>query len=139
MNSKHDPANVTFDAYDCEEWFKKGKESADILPTPPLEGNEEKVKERVGMKILTPNKQLTKIPVLLALIKAENDSYKTKKRNQMNCVSTLSTQQNQQSFLQFNKVVITMRATVKDNKLLITTEPKTIHFDLPRCWQKFEA
>ena len=37
---------------------------------PLVEGDEKEVKEGNGLKILTPNKLLTRIPVLLALIKA---------------------------------------------------------------------
>ena len=44
---------------------------------PPLEGDEE-VKEGKGLKILTPNKLLTRLPILLAQIKARNNSYKLK-------------------------------------------------------------
>ena len=44
----------------------------------PPEGDEEKVKEGKIMKILTPNKLLTRPPVLLAQMKAENNSYKLK-------------------------------------------------------------
>ena len=40
---------------------------------PPLEGDEEEVKEVKGLKILTPNKLLTRIPTLLAQIKAGNN------------------------------------------------------------------
>ena len=45
---------------------------------PPLEGDEE-VKEGKGLKVLTPNKLLTRRPILLAQIKARNTSYKLKK------------------------------------------------------------
>ena len=45
---------------------------------PPLEGDEEKVKEGKGLKILTSNKLLTRLPILLAQIKAGNNSYKLK-------------------------------------------------------------
>ena len=45
---------------------------------PPLAGDEEKVKERKGLKILTPNKLLTRIPILLAQIKSGNNSNKLK-------------------------------------------------------------
>ena len=45
---------------------------------PPLERVEE-VKEGKGLKILTPNKLLTRLPILLAQIKAGNNSYKFKK------------------------------------------------------------
>ena len=34
------------------------------------------MKERIGLKILTPNKLLTRLPVLLAKIKAGNNSNK---------------------------------------------------------------
>ena len=44
---------------------------------PPLEGDE-RVKEGKGLKIITPNKLLTRLPILLALIKAGNNSYKFK-------------------------------------------------------------
>ena len=43
---------------------------------PPLEGDEQEVKGGKGFKILTPNKLLTGLPVLLAQIKAGNNSYK---------------------------------------------------------------
>ena len=45
---------------------------------PPLEGDEEEVKEGKGLKILTGNKLLPRLPVLLAQIKAGNNSYKLK-------------------------------------------------------------
>ena len=44
---------------------------------PPLEGDK-KVREGEGFKILTPNKLLTKLLILLAQIKAGNNSYKLK-------------------------------------------------------------
>ena len=43
---------------------------------PPLEVDE--VKEEAGLKILTPNKLLTRLPKILAQIKAGNNSYKLK-------------------------------------------------------------
>ena len=44
---------------------------------PQLDDDEE-VKEGIGLKILTPNKLLTRLPILLAQIKAGNNSYKLK-------------------------------------------------------------
>ena len=41
------------------------EESVDLSDMPPPEGNEE-VKERRGLKILTPNKLLTRFSILLA-------------------------------------------------------------------------
>ena len=43
----------------------------------PLEGDEE-VKEGKGLKMLNPNKLLFKFPILLAQVKAGNDSNKLK-------------------------------------------------------------
>ena len=45
---------------------------------PPLEGDEEEVRERKGIKILMPNKLLTRLPILLAQIKFENNLHKLK-------------------------------------------------------------
>ena len=53
------------------------KKSVDVSGTPTLEGDEE-VKEGKGLKILTPNKLLTRFPILLAQIKAGNNSYELK-------------------------------------------------------------
>ena len=43
-----------------------------------LEGDEEKGKDGTGIKILTPNKLLSRLPVLLAQKKAGNTSYTLK-------------------------------------------------------------
>ena len=43
-----------------------------------LEGEEEEVKQGKILNFLTPNKLLTRLPVLLAQIKAENNSNKLK-------------------------------------------------------------
>ena len=45
---------------------------------PPLEGDEEEVKERKGSKSLTLNKLLTRLPILLQQIKVGNNLYKLK-------------------------------------------------------------
>ena len=41
---------------------------------PPLEGDEEQVKEGKGLKILSPNKLLTRLPITLTQTKAGNNS-----------------------------------------------------------------
>ena len=43
---------------------------------PSLEGGEEEVKEGKGLKILTPNKLLTRLPVLSVQIKAGNNLHR---------------------------------------------------------------
>ena len=55
------------------EWTDQ-EESTDLLPMPVLEGDE--VKEGKGLKMLTPSKVLSKLPISLAQIKAGNNSYK---------------------------------------------------------------
>ena len=40
--------------------------------------DDEEVKEGTGLKILTPNKLLTRLPISLAQIKSGNNSYKLK-------------------------------------------------------------
>ena len=54
---------------DKEELSNK-EESTGVPSMPPL--------EKTGLKILTPNKLLTRLPILLAQIKAGNNSYKLK-------------------------------------------------------------
>ena len=45
----------------------------------PLEGDEEEIKEGKRLKILTPNKLSIRLPILLAQIKAGNNSNKLKR------------------------------------------------------------
>ena len=45
---------------------------------PAEQVKEGKVKERKGLKVLTPNRLLTRLPILLAQIKDGNNSYKLK-------------------------------------------------------------
>ena len=47
----------------------------------PLLDGDEKVKNRKRLKTSTPNRLLTRLPVLLAQIKAGNNSHKLKKKN----------------------------------------------------------
>ena len=96
MKHKYDPTKLLlFEVDNYDFWFeneessditrKSDKEgssdttikrdeklSADLSDIPPLEGDEE-VKERKELKILTPNKLFTRLPVLLAKIKAGNN------------------------------------------------------------------
>ena len=56
----------------------------------PLEGEEE-VKEGKGLKVLTPNKLWTRFSILLAQIKAGNNSYKLKMKSNKYCIFCIST------------------------------------------------
>ena len=82
--------NLFLETYDYNVWFENEEltdvasrksdkeESEDLSDMPPLEGDEEEAKEGKILKILIPNKLLTRFPVLLAQIKAGNNSYKLK-------------------------------------------------------------
>ena len=55
------------------------EDDEDLSDMPPLEGEEEEeVKEEKGLKILTLNKLLTRLPILVAQTKAGNNSNKLK-------------------------------------------------------------
>ena len=58
----------------------------------PLEGDEKEEIKGKEIKILTPNRLLSRLPILFAQIKAGNNSCKLKKRNQTNTTFFVSTQ-----------------------------------------------
>ena len=80
LDQEFKPINLKLKDYDYGGWFTEeeldDEEKLDELP--PLEGNEEEVKEGKGLKILTPNKLLIRFPTLLAQIKTGSNSYKLK-------------------------------------------------------------
>ena len=94
MNTKYHPIQIILQLIWyiwLFNWFEK-EESADttqkndekekptdILFMPQVE-NDDEVKEIKGIKLLTPNKILTRFPLLLAQIKAGNNSYKQKSK-----------------------------------------------------------
>ena len=57
---------------------KSGKEESVELSDMPRLAGDEKVKEGKRLKSLTPNKLLTRLAMLLAQIKARNNSYQLK-------------------------------------------------------------
>ena len=83
MGDKYDPINLYLETYSYGGWYENEeltdkKESVDLCDMPTLEGDEEEIKEGKGLKILTPNKLPTRLPILLAQIKAGNNSNKLK-------------------------------------------------------------
>ena len=81
LDFKFMPINLNINGNDCNQFYKKISDDhydsdvfIDISDIPPLEGDEEEVKERKGLKILTPNKLLTRLPILLVQIKGGNNS-----------------------------------------------------------------
>ena len=69
------PKNLKLEDYDYDGWFTEeelhNEERLDDMP--PLEGDKEEAKEGKGLKILTLNKSLTRLPILLAQIKARKN------------------------------------------------------------------
>ena len=84
LDDKYDPKELFLEGYDYSVWSENNEESidkeesTDVPLMPPLEGDEEEVKHGKGLKILMPNKLLTRLPILLAQVKAGNNSYKLK-------------------------------------------------------------
>ena len=82
---------------------KEEPEDDDLPPMPPLEGDQEEVKKGKGLTILTPNKLLTSLPVLLAQIKAGNNSYKLK--NEIRQIVYLLYQHNKSTKNVYNNLI----------------------------------
>ena len=61
---------------DCDDYEEE--EYVDLSDIPPQNSDEEEVKEGKGLRILKSSKLLTGLPILLAQIKAENNSNKLK-------------------------------------------------------------
>ena len=59
--------------------YDEGDNSDEFIDIRPLDDYEEELKEGKGLKVLTPNKLLTRLPILLAQIKAGNNSFKFEK------------------------------------------------------------
>ena len=87
LGNKYDPINLFCEiimmSYNYDVWFqseespdttKTDEKSTDLKPMPLLEGDEEEIKEGKGLKILTSNKLLSILPLLLTQRKAGNNS-----------------------------------------------------------------
>ena len=114
IDNKYDPSKLFLKVYKYDTLYKEDEEKSTLQPEktipervklrkqkvddedlsnmPTLEGNEEEVKEGKGLKIIVQNKLLTRIPILLAQIKAGNNSSKLK--NEMRQIPYLLYQQN---------------------------------------------
>ena len=88
MVDKNDPENLFLEGYGYSVWSENKEESTekeeptdnwesvDLSDMPPLERDKEEVKEGTGLKILTPNKFLTRLQILL--VQARNNLNKLK-------------------------------------------------------------
>ena len=106
-------------------------EVADLLPTVQLEVDKQ-VKKGKGLKILTPNKLLTSLHLLLAQTKAARNSYKLKIKIRQ--ILHLLDQHNKitKKNATFNLIFIIIAVNIGDNKLVVAKEPKTFHVDIPK-------
>ena len=74
------------EGYNRDDWFKneestdKTRSYKDKSDMPPLEGDEQEVKEGQELKILTLNELLTGLPIIIAQLKARNNLYKLKNK-----------------------------------------------------------
>ena len=82
---------------------KEEREYDNLPPMPPLEGDKKELKEKKGLKILTPNKLLTNLLVLFAQIKAGNNSYKL--RTEIRQIVYLLYQHNKITKKLYNKLI----------------------------------
>ena len=75
-NKKCNPKTLKLEDYGSDEWFTAeeldDEEKSDDMT--PLEGDEKEVRKGKGRKILTSNKLLTRLPILLPQIKARHNS-----------------------------------------------------------------
>ena len=87
---------------DKERLDEFDKESLDILNIPVLE-RDKKVKEGKGLKMLTQNKLLTRLPILLAQTKTDN--YLDKLKNEIRQILYLLYQHNKITKNVFNNLI----------------------------------
>ena len=78
LGNVYKSTNLFFETYNYDARYENEEstdkeESTDLFDMPSLEGDEE-INKRKRIKILTPNKFLTRIPILLAQIKSGNNS-----------------------------------------------------------------
>ena len=79
MGNKYGPINLILETYNYNIWFENEESDdttsrkSDLSDMPPIEGDKEEVKEGKGLKILTPNKLLIILPILLVQTKARNN------------------------------------------------------------------
>ena len=77
-----DISDLFLDDYDYDDWFVPPVAGDEKVPPMSLpEGEEDEKTEEKGLNVLTPNKLLTRLPILLAQIKAGNNSCKLKKES----------------------------------------------------------
>ena len=133
LSNKYDPITLFIETYNYDVWFENEEssdtrkydkeESVNLSDMPPLEDDGE-VKEGKGLKILTANKLLTRRPVLLAKIKAGNNSYKL--NNEIRQILYLLYQHNKITKKDYNNLI---KLKIMEQIMITIRGPKTFYFD----------
>ena len=110
---KYIPKMFFLEPYDYNEQFKNAeltdtKEYTDkeVSDMSPLEGDKEEVKKAKGLKMLTPNKLLTSLPILFAKMKAGNNLKKLK--NEIRQILYLFYQHNKMTKHFYNNLIMSL-------------------------------
>ena len=142
FGKKYDPENLFLEEHDYslrsenKEESTDKEESIDFSDMPPQGGDEEEVREGKGIQILTPNKLLTRLKMLLAQIKAGNNSYKLK--NEIRQILHLLYQYNGITKKVYNnliKSIIIMEENIMmEVNMIVVRDPKPFcfNFDWPK-------
>ena len=91
-----------------------------IPPFPWIERDKEKIKEGKEINMLTPNILLTRLPILLAKIKAGNNSNKLKNQISIYFINIINSQK---TFQYFNQVI-----PIMEHNMVVIREPKNFYF-----------
>ena len=81
-------------------------------------------KTRTGLKILTSKKLLTRLPILLAQIKAGKNSHIIKMKSDKYCILSISIIKSPKKFTTNNQVIVIM-----EENTIVIRDPKTFYFD----------
>ena len=97
-----------------------------------------KIGFKSGIKILIPNKLLTRLPVILALVNAGNNSHKLRPEIRQILYFLHQNIKITKKWQLLNQVIITIAVPITDNKFVIITKLKTFYFDLHiEIWNLF--
>ena len=101
-----------------------------IKKTKSINIQNQKIGLKTEIKILIPNKLLTRLSVLLAQVKAGNNSHKLRPEIRQILYLLYQNIKITKKLQLLNQVIITIAVHITDNKFVIITKLKTFYFDL---------
>ena len=101
-----------------------------VKKTKSINIQNQKIGFKTGIKILVPNKLLTRLSVLLAQVKARNNSHKLRPEIRQILYLLYQNIKITKKLQLLNQVIITIAVPITDNKFVIITKLKTFYFDL---------